>query len=105
MKTATSMQTSFPAGIRITDCSIYNRPCAFLDKDRLPFLIMPLLADRFDSFISYYMADMPRNSFNGLPPENDSVCHAWLENIITTGIILALLAGIALKLRIFGPGG
>ncbi|MFN3953328.1 MAG: DUF6127 family protein [Pararhodobacter sp.] len=26
-------------------------------------------------------------------------------HIITTGVILALLAGIALKLRIFGPGG
>ena len=26
-------------------------------------------------------------------------------HIVTTGIILALLAGIALKLRIFGPGG
>lgn len=26
-------------------------------------------------------------------------------HIITTGIILALLAGIALKLKIFGPGG
>ena len=26
-------------------------------------------------------------------------------HLITTGIILALLAGIALKLRIFGPGG
>ncbi|MFN7177539.1 MAG: DUF6127 family protein [Thermaurantiacus sp.] len=26
-------------------------------------------------------------------------------HVITTGIILALLAGIALKLRIFGPGG
>jgi len=25
--------------------------------------------------------------------------------MITTGVILALLAGIALKLRIFGPGG
>ena len=26
-------------------------------------------------------------------------------HLITTGIILALLAGIALKLKIFGPGG
>ena len=26
-------------------------------------------------------------------------------HLITTGVILALLAGIALKLRIFGPGG
>jgi len=26
-------------------------------------------------------------------------------HLFTTGIILALLAGIALKLRIFGPGG
>jgi len=25
--------------------------------------------------------------------------------LITTGIILALLAGIALKLKVFGPGG
>jgi len=26
-------------------------------------------------------------------------------HIITTGVILALLAGIALKLKVFGPGG
>ena len=26
-------------------------------------------------------------------------------HLVTTGIILALLAGIALKLKIFGPGG
>tara|TARA_R110002072_G_scaffold279206_1_gene441200 strand:- start:953 stop:1243 length:291 start_codon:yes stop_codon:yes gene_type:complete len=26
-------------------------------------------------------------------------------HLLTTGLILALLAGIALKLRIFGPGG
>jgi hypothetical protein len=26
-------------------------------------------------------------------------------HIMTTGVILALLAGIALKLRVFGPGG
>jgi hypothetical protein len=26
-------------------------------------------------------------------------------HLITTGIILALLAGIALKLKVFGPGG
>jgi hypothetical protein len=26
-------------------------------------------------------------------------------HLLTTGVILALLAGIALKLRVFGPGG
>jgi|GEM_PF-627537 CBS domain-containing protein len=79
-------------GINFEECSIFKYPFAFVDKRKTPHLILPLDAGTFERFRTMYLTEMPRNSFNGLPPEEDKACCRWLDHMLDKGIHLVAVS-------------
>ena len=87
-----------PPAPDLAQTTIHDFPHAFIDKRGEPMLIWLLTAAQRQALVEMYMAYQPRNSFSGLPPLNDEVCHRWATGIVRDGISLvamSLEAGLA----------
>jgi CBS domain-containing protein len=78
--------------LHFRECSIFKYPLAFVDKCNEPKLIMPLNREKCEQFRTMYLKEIPRNSFNGLPPETDAACEKWVDDIIENGIHLIAIS-------------
>jgi CBS domain-containing protein/RimJ/RimL family protein N-acetyltransferase len=79
-------------GINFEECSLFKYPFAFIDKRKAPHLIVPLDPSTVERFRTMYLTEMPRNSFNGLPPAEDTACGRWLDQMIDKGIHLIAIS-------------
>ena len=69
--------------------TIRNLPRAFVTKDARPLTLDLFAPSRCRGLVDAYLGYQPRNSFQGLPPPNDSVCVRWVEGMMETGVNLA----------------
>lgn len=79
-----------PRSLRET--TIYSFPHAFINRKGEPILITTLSDERCTQLIEMYLAYEPRNSFQGLPPIQDSACRSWVQQTIAHNINLVALS-------------
>ena len=73
----------------VKETSLYNSPQTFLDKKNEPIIIKLLDNTAHDQLFEMYLHQVPRNSFDGLPPIRDDACIKWVQGMIDSGIHLA----------------
>jgi diamine N-acetyltransferase len=61
-------------------------PRTFQGKNGLPVELHRLDDGAGQWLIDMYLAFQPRNSFQGLPPLKDEVCHRWVQDMLRDGI-------------------
>lgn len=76
----------------IKETTLYNSPHTFLDKKNEPIIIKFLDDPLNDQLFDLYLHQVPRNSFDGLPPIKDAACMKWVQEMIATGINLVAIS-------------
>ncbi len=77
---------------RVTRCTLYQYPYAFINKRGDPIVIGFLEDKHCQPLVEMYLAYKPRGSFSGLPPHRDEACIRWVRNMITEAINLVALS-------------
>jgi hypothetical protein len=72
----------------IQETTLYNSPQTFLDKKNEPIIIKLLDNSAHHQLFDMYLHQVPRNSFDGLPPIRDDACTKWVQGMIDSGIHL-----------------
>jgi CBS domain-containing protein len=76
----------------LQESTIYSFPHAFINRKGEPILVTTLNDQRCGQLIDMYLAYEPRNSFQGLPPIQDSACRGWVQHMIGHGVNLVALS-------------
>jgi RimJ/RimL family protein N-acetyltransferase len=76
-----------------TSLTLHGLPLDFQAKTGQPVRLEQLGEHLHQRLVEMYLAFQPRGSFQELPPLKDSVCVAWVQEIIRTGINVVAVAG------------
>src|SRR5512136_1911339 len=76
-----------------TSLPIRSLPMDLRTKTGQPVRLELLGEQRHQRLVEMYLAFQPRGSFQELPPLKDSVCVAWVQEMIRTGINMIAVSG------------
>lgn len=78
--------------LNLNETTIYSFPYTVLTRRSEPIIIKPVDDKTCPQLMNMYLHEVPRNSFDGLPPIRDDRCRAWVQGMVERGVNLVALS-------------